>query len=117
MYADLALLEVPAEEGTGPKGEREISSSVRGSLKEDGGINSPSVLFVDEDQVEVVPRRELLVDIPEGRCELETSEEESDGDGLACDEGEGREREGQLVEERRGRRREVGANLELVLRP
>ena len=47
-----------------------------------------TVLLVDQDEVEVVSRAELLVHVAEGRGEVETTQEESDGDGLsyACGE-------------------------------
>ena len=41
------------------------------------------VLLVDEDEVEVVAGRELLVHVPEGRREVEAAEEEAYGDGFA----------------------------------
>lgn len=61
----------------------------RQSEKEDKGdqedaLEVPPVLLVDQDQVEVVPRRELLVDVAEGRSELEAAEEQSNRDRLAC---------------------------------
>jgi len=43
-----------------------------------------AVLLVDEDQVEVVARRELLVDVAERRRELEPAQEQPDRDRLAC---------------------------------
>ncbi len=44
-----------------------------------------SVFLVDEDEVEVVARAELFVDVAEGGRELKAAEEEADGDGLAAD--------------------------------
>lgn len=46
-----------------------------------------SVFLVDEDEVEVVARAELFVDVAEGGRELKAAEEEADGDGLAADGG------------------------------
>lgn len=39
--------------------------------------------LVDEDQAKVVSCGELLVDIAEGRCEVETTEEQSDRDSFS----------------------------------
>jgi len=36
-------------------------------------LEVPPVLFVDEDEVEVVARAELLVDVAEGRSEVEAT--------------------------------------------
>lgn len=36
-----------------------------------------SIFFVDEYKVQVIPRAELLVDISEGGCEIESTEEQS----------------------------------------
>jgi hypothetical protein len=47
-------------------------------------LEVPSVLLVDEDQIEVVSGGELLVDVSEGRGEFEPAEEESDRDRFAC---------------------------------
>ena len=40
--------------------------------------------LVDEDQAQIVPSGVLLVDFAEGGCEVEASEEQPDGDCLAC---------------------------------
>ena len=42
-----------------------------------------SVLLVDEDEVQVVPRAELLVDITERRREVESAEEQPDRNRLS----------------------------------
>jgi hypothetical protein len=50
----------------------------------ENALEIPSVLLVDQDQVEVVARAELFVDVAEGGSELEPAEEESDRYCLAC---------------------------------
>jgi len=47
-------------------------------------LKVPPVLLVDEDEVEVIPRAELFVDVAEGGCEVEAAEEEPDGDRFAA---------------------------------
>lgn len=47
----------------------------------------PPILLVDEYQVEVIPRAELLVDVSERWGEFEPAQEETDGDGLPPDGG------------------------------
>lgn len=49
-------------------------------------LEIPSVLLVDQDQVEVIPSRELLVHVPERRREFKPAEEEADRNRLACPE-------------------------------
>ena len=46
-------------------------------------LEVPPVLLVDEDEVEVISRAELLVHVAERRRQVEAPEEESDGDRLA----------------------------------
>lgn len=41
------------------------------------------VLFVDEDEVEVVSRAEFLIHVAERGGKVEATQEESDGDGLS----------------------------------
>jgi hypothetical protein len=62
-----------SQQGGGKRGERKASL-----------LEVSSVLLVNEDQVQVVPCRELLVDVTECWCELEAAKEESDWDRLAC---------------------------------
>lgn len=59
------------------------STCVVGSWKGCSLEVSP-VLLVDEDEVEVVARAELLVDVAEGWGELEPAEEQPDRYRLAC---------------------------------
>ena len=47
-------------------------------------LEVPSVLFVYEDEVEVISRAELLVHITERRREVEAAKEEPYRDGLPC---------------------------------
>ena len=47
-------------------------------------LEVPPVFFVDEDEVEVVARAEFLVDVAEGRSEVEAAEEETYGDRFAA---------------------------------
>ena len=46
-------------------------------------LEVPPVLLVDEDEVEVISRAELLVHVAERRRQVEAPEEEPDGDRLA----------------------------------
>ena len=46
-------------------------------------LEVPPVFLVDEDEVEVISRAELLVHVAERRRQVEAPEEESDGDRLA----------------------------------
>jgi hypothetical protein len=46
-------------------------------------LEIPPVLFIHQHQVQVIPRREFLIDVPEGGREFESAEEEPDGDRLA----------------------------------
>jgi hypothetical protein len=39
--------------------------------------------FIDKNEAEIVAGRVFLVDFTEGRCEVETSKEETDGNGLS----------------------------------
>ena len=41
------------------------------------------ILFIDKDEIEIVTRAELLVQIAEGRSEVEAAQEEADRDRLA----------------------------------
>lgn len=41
------------------------------------------LLLINEDQVEVVAHRKLLVDVPHGRRHLVARKEQPDGDGLS----------------------------------
>lgn len=41
------------------------------------------LLLIDENQVEVVAHRKLLVDVPHGRRHLVARKEQPDGDGLS----------------------------------
>ena len=47
-------------------------------------LEVPPVLLVDEDEVEVISRAELLVHVAERRREVEATEEEAYWDRLAC---------------------------------
>jgi len=40
--------------------------------------------FIDQDQTQVVARRVLLVNLAEGRSEVEAAQEQPDGDRFAC---------------------------------
>ena len=46
-------------------------------------LEVPPVLLVDEDEVEVISRAELLVDVPERRREVEATQEQPYRDRLA----------------------------------
>ena len=46
-------------------------------------LEVPPVLLVDENEVEVISRAELLVHVPERRREVEAAQEEPYGDRLA----------------------------------
>ena len=46
-------------------------------------LKVPSVLFVDENKVEVVSDAELFVDISESRCQVEATKEEPYGNGFS----------------------------------
>lgn len=46
-------------------------------------LEVPAILFVDEHEIEVVPDRELLVDVTHGRRQVVPVEEQSDGDVLS----------------------------------
>lgn len=48
-------------------------------------LEIPPVLLVNEDQVQVIPRAELLVDIAERRRQVKAAEEQSYWDRLATD--------------------------------
>jgi len=48
-------------------------------------LEIPPILLIDQYQIQVIPRRELLVHVSEGWSELEATEEQSDGDSLASD--------------------------------
>lgn len=43
-------------------------------------LEVPPVFLVDQNQIKIVARAKLLVDVAEGRCQFKASEEESDGD-------------------------------------
>ena len=43
------------------------------------------LLLVDQNQVQVVAHRELLVDVSHGRCHLVAGQKQPDWDGLPCD--------------------------------
>ena len=45
-------------------------------------LEVPPVLLVDEDEVEVISRAELLVHVAERRCEVKPAEEKPYRDGL-----------------------------------
>ena len=47
-------------------------------------LEVPPVLLVDEDEVEVVARAELLVHVAERRRQIEPAEEQADRDRLPC---------------------------------
>jgi hypothetical protein len=55
-----------------------------GKKGKNDALEVPAVFLVNEDQVEVVSRREFLVDIAEGGSKLESAEEESNRDCFAC---------------------------------
>lgn len=64
-----------------------VAGGELGGLAEEDDLGlfevAPSVL-VDQDQAQVVARRELLVHVAERRGQVEAAEEEADGDGLAA---------------------------------
>lgn len=41
------------------------------------------ILLINQDEIQVIPCAELLVDIPERRCQFESSQEQPDRNGLA----------------------------------
>ena len=47
-------------------------------------LEVPPVFGIDQDEVEVIPDGKLLVDVPERRCQVESSQKEPDRDRLAC---------------------------------
>jgi len=38
------------------------------------------ILFIDENQIEVVPCAKFFIDVPECRCQIETTKEKANGD-------------------------------------
>lgn len=46
-------------------------------------LEIPPALLIYQNQIQVIPRAELLVDVSEGRCEFKATQEQSDGNGFA----------------------------------
>lgn len=78
---------------------------MRGGRERGDALEVPTVLLVNENEIEVVPRAELLVDIAEGGSELKATEEQPDRNCLSCagvsNDSEQRSDESHLARERR----------------